>query len=78
MKATKLTSKYQATIPKEVREKLHLKAGDSIVFQFMNDGSVIIKKVRTLDIEYLKALNQSLTEWSSEDDDAAFEHLQHL
>jgi len=29
----KLTSKGQVTVPKEVREKLHLKAGDTLAYE---------------------------------------------
>ena len=78
MRTSKLTSKFQATIPKEVRKTLQLGAGDSIIFLIEKDGSVTLKKVRPLDIEYLKALNQTLTEWDSEDDDEAFAHLQNV
>ena len=41
MEAT-LSSKNQATIPKAVREYLHLKAGDRFRFFFQPDGSVVI------------------------------------
>lgn len=37
-----LTSKGQATIPKEVREKLGIKPGDTVKFFFERDGSVRI------------------------------------
>ncbi|MGH8581377.1 MAG: AbrB/MazE/SpoVT family DNA-binding domain-containing protein [Gammaproteobacteria bacterium] len=38
---SKLTRKYQATIPGPVREKLHLHAGDVIVFEIENDTVVV-------------------------------------
>ena len=76
MRASKVTSKFQATIPKEVRETLDLRAGDSIAFLVSKDGSVYIKKIKSIDTEYLEALNHTLTEWSSADDDDAFQHLQ--
>jgi AbrB family looped-hinge helix DNA binding protein len=41
MEAT-LSSKNQATIPKAVREYLHLKAGDRFKFFFQPDGAVVI------------------------------------
>lgn len=47
MEAT-LSSKYQATIPKAVRERLHLKPGDRFKFFFQPDGAVVIlPKIRT-------------------------------
>jgi antitoxin PrlF len=41
MEAT-LSSKNQATIPKAVREYLHLKPGDRFKFFFQPDGAVVI------------------------------------
>lgn len=43
-----LTTKGQATIPKAIREHLHLQAGDRIKFFVHPDGSVVIlPKIRT-------------------------------
>ena len=39
---TALTIKGQATIPKAVREHLHLKSGDRVKFFVHPDGSVVI------------------------------------
>jgi antitoxin PrlF len=41
MEAT-LSSKNQATIPKRVREHLHLKPGDKFKFFMLSDGMVVI------------------------------------
>jgi antitoxin PrlF len=46
MEAT-LSSKGQATIPKAVRERLHLKPGDRFKFFFHPDGVIILPKVPT-------------------------------
>lgn len=43
MSAARLTSKGQATIPKEVRDFLHLKAGDRVDFILMDDGRVLLQ-----------------------------------
>ena len=44
----KLSSKNQATIPKSVRDYLHLKAGDRFKFFLQPDGTVaILPKVST-------------------------------
>lgn len=40
---TTITYKYQVTIPKKLREKHHLKEGDSIIF-FEEDGKIVLKK----------------------------------
>jgi antitoxin PrlF len=71
----KLTSKYQATVPKAVRSKLHLKAKDQICYEILDDGRVIIRKAQPYDIEYLNALTHTLSEWDSEDDEKAYKNL---
>ena len=44
-----LTSKGQTTIPKEIRDKLGLKAQDRLNFTLMPDGTVIMRaKKRSL------------------------------
>jgi antitoxin PrlF len=42
-----LSSKGQATIPKAVRERLHLKPGDRFKFFFHPDGVIILPKIST-------------------------------
>ncbi|OQW58550.1 MAG: AbrB family transcriptional regulator [Proteobacteria bacterium HN_bin10] len=41
-----VTVKGQVTIPKPVRDKLGLKAGDEVAFEAGPDGAVIIRKAR--------------------------------
>ncbi len=43
----KLSSKGQATIPKAVRERLHLKPGDRFKFFFHPDGVLILPRIPT-------------------------------
>ena len=38
-----LTSKGQTTIPKEIRDSLHMKAGDKITFTLMPDATVVMR-----------------------------------
>jgi antitoxin PrlF len=51
-----LTTKGQVTLPKELRDALHLKTGDKIVFQEMRDGSYVLKPKLRLDVRSLKGL----------------------
>lgn len=71
----KLTSKYQATIPKSVRKALHLEAKDQIVYEILNDNTVLLRRAYPIDLEYFHALNSTLTEWDSEEDEEAYRNL---
>ena len=70
-----LTSKYQATIPSEIRARLKLKAGDKITFTFSKSGDVILQKATELDLAYLSSVETTLSEWNTPEDEAAFENL---
>ena len=45
---SKLTAKFQATIPQEVREQLNLQFGDQLLF-VIEDGRVVIQKASSID-----------------------------
>jgi len=72
---TKITSKYQTTIPKKIREALNIKIGDNIVFKLLDDNKVLVQKLNSFDKRYLESLDSMLSEWSSKEDDEAFDDL---
>lgn len=74
MLASKVTTKYQATIPLEVREKLGIRQGDMVAFE-LDNGVVRLRRVVPLDVEYAKALAGTLSEWASENDEEAYRGL---
>ncbi|KKT23257.1 MAG: Transcriptional regulator, AbrB family [candidate division TM6 bacterium GW2011_GWF2_43_87] len=79
IKHAKLTAKHQATIPIEVCKSLHLHTGDQVAFEiFEEEGFVILRKAVPFDREYARAVSQTLSEWSSKEDDDAFKDLQNL
>jgi len=71
---SKLTKKYQATVPKNVRKKLELKAGDVIAFDIDND-TIRLRKARPIDLEFSSALIPTLSEWDSQNDEDAYNDL---
>lgn len=76
MPVSTLTSKYQATVPKEVRKALHLGAGDRIEFVIERRGAVRVRKAGPADRGELRAIEASLApEWTSAGDDAAYANL---
>ena len=43
MSAATVTSKGQITVPKDIRERLGLRAGDRIAFREREDGSIVVE-----------------------------------
>jgi len=71
---SKLTSKYQATIPEPVRSILHLQAGDAIAFD-IDDHAIRIRKARPLDVAFAQSIEGTLSEWTSAADEEAYSDL---
>ena len=72
---SKLTSKYQATIPESVRKRLLLEAGDTVAFDIDDDKQIKVRKARPVDMAFVQALESTMTEWESEFDVEAYSVL---
>jgi antitoxin PrlF len=71
----KLTSKGQVTVPKAVRDAFHLTTDSLLAWELMPDGSARVRPVQPLEVEYLRALESTLTEWTSDEDETAYRDL---
>jgi AbrB family looped-hinge helix DNA binding protein len=71
----KITSKGQTTIPQEVRAALHLSPGDLIAWDIGADGTATVRRVHPMDLEYLRAVEGTLSEWSGQADEEAYREL---
>ncbi|HEX3673678.1 MAG TPA: type II toxin-antitoxin system PrlF family antitoxin [Rhizomicrobium sp.] len=71
---SKLTTKSQTTVPKEVRAALGAKPGDMLVYRIAK-GRVTLARAEPLDRAYLKSLETTLSEWDSPEDAAAYDDL---
>ena len=71
---SKLTKKYQATIPEPVRRLLDLKMGDEIAFDIEKDG-VHLRRARPVDIAFTQSLESTLSEWTTKEDEEAYSDL---
>ncbi len=71
---SRLTRKYQATIPQAVREKLDLHAGDVVAFEIENE-TVVVRKARAIDTAFAQAVGETLSEWASAHDEEAYRDL---
>ena len=71
---SRLTSKYQATVPRPVRECLGVGAGDTIAF-VVEGGRVWVRRAEPLDREFARAVSGTLSEWLSPADEEAYREL---
>ena len=71
----KITSKGQVTIPAPIRKALRANAGDSLIWNIETDGRIVVRRLEPIDVSYLKALNGTLSEWDSAEDDEAYRDL---
>lgn len=71
---SRVTKKYQATIPQAVREVLGITQGDCVAFE-VQSGQVVLKKVSPLDWDYLDAVSGTMSEWTSAADEEAYRDL---
>jgi len=74
MQLSKLSSKGQVTVPKEVRKALNLQPGDMLVYDVQN-GVVTLRRAEPFDAAFHQALSSTLDEWDSPQDDEAFRDL---
>ena len=74
LQTSKLTTKFQATVPTSVRKVLQLQAGDMVGFE-IDGNEVRLRRATPLDLAFTQALQGTLTEWSSQADDRAFKDL---
>jgi antitoxin PrlF len=74
LQTSKISSNFQATVPLPVRKALHLKAGDLVGFE-IEGNEVRLRRATPLDLAFTQALEGTLSEWSSKEDDKAFKGL---
>ena len=71
---SKITSKGQVTLPKEIRDQLGVRAGDSLVYE-MDGKSVRVRKAQAFDLAWHRALSSTIAEWDSAHDHENFDDL---
>jgi len=71
----KITAKGQTTVPAVIRAALQVGKGDLLAWEVLEDGEVRVRRVQPLDLEYLKAIEGTLSEWASAADEEAYRDL---
>ena len=72
---SKITAKGQTTVPQEIRAALNSKPGDLIAWEVEPDGRVAVRRIQPLDVEYLRAVQGTLSEWETAEDERAYGNL---
>lgn len=71
----KVTAKGQTTIPQEVRQTLDIKPGDLLLWEMDDEGGAKVRRIQPLDLAYLRGVEGTLGEWSSDEDEQAYRGL---
>lgn len=72
---SKITAKGQTTVPQSIRAALESNPGDLLAWEISADGAVAVRRVTPADVEYLKAIEGTLTEWHTAEDAKAYGRL---
>jgi len=59
----------------ELEASQYLKPGDSVAFEMKENNKVEIRKATPIDFEFAFALEGTLSEWSSRNDEEAYRDL---
>ena len=71
----KVTLNGRITIPHEIRAALRVNPGDLLLWEAGEGGVAQVQRVQPLDEDYLRAIEDTLSEWSSPADEAAYREL---
>lgn len=63
-----------ATIPAGVRQALGLHAGEIVAFDVV-DGAIRLRKATPMDLKFVDALQDTLSEWATQGDEDAYRGL---
>jgi AbrB family looped-hinge helix DNA binding protein len=71
---SKITSQGQTTLPKEIRDKLGVHSGDTLIYE-VEGNSVRVRKAEPFDLAWHRAISPTLAEWDSTNDHEDFDNL---
>jgi len=58
-----------------VRAALSSAPGDSLAWDIESNGRVVVRRIQPADVEYLRAVESTLSEWTSQEDEKAYGDL---
>ena len=74
LQRSRISSKGQITLPKEVRQAIGVNPGD--VVEYAIEGNTVrLRRLEPFDLAFHEALSGTLDEWASAEDEEAFRAL---
>ena len=71
---SRVSSKGQVTLPKKVREAIGVRPGDAVAYD-VGKGIVTLRRLEPIDLAFHAAVESTLAEWGSKEDDEAYGDL---
>ena len=71
---SRVSSKGQVTLPKKVREAIGVGPGDAVAYD-LAEGVVTVRRLEPIDLAFHAAVESTLAEWGSKEDDEAYRDL---
>ena len=71
---SRVSSKGQVTLPKKVREAIGVGPGDAVAYDVAK-GVVTLRRLEPIDLAFHAAVESTLAEWGSKEDDEAYGDL---
>ena len=71
---SRVSSKGQVTLPKRVREAIGVRPGDAVAYD-VGKGIVTLRRLEPIDLAFHAAVESTLAEWGSKEDDEAYGDL---
>jgi antitoxin PrlF len=75
MLMAKVSSKGQVVLPKEIRERLKIKPGDTVAFVATDEGGALVRRIDPLDAAFLRLASESFDDWNHPEAERAFRDL---
>ncbi len=74
LELARVTTRGQTTIPKRIRESVGIRPGDLLAFERIGE-ELRVRRVSPDSDEYLRAVGETMSEWSSKEDESAWRDL---
>ncbi len=74
VRISRVSSKGQVTLPKQVRDAIGVGPGDAVTYDVVK-GVVTLRRLEPIDLAFHAALESTLAEWGSKEDDEAYGDL---